>query len=451
MVPFRIKPRIPAICMLMVILASSALLPFGSACQEAESIFLPVNGHFYKKDTIKLSDSVITYAWKDPLGYWDNDNLDLYYYDNNTDLIKWNRKNWDIEYGFIWYDDSQTLYTLHDRLVTEELTQDYDLSGQKWINSSLITYLYDGQGNKTERKWQKWNTGDESWLNFRLETYEYNLANHLIQSQSFTWDPENSVWLNGQQYQFFPDENDRDTMQITRKWNSQTSEWDYQSRKKRHYGPEGNLTEEVNQFWNKTSEAWINTSRILYLYDAPGRDTLILAQNWNEDDSTWNDKTRTANFYDEKDLLTRFTVAQWETSPQTWVYTRQGFYMYDKDGDPVEHILQNWNENEEWENSIRFRYVYKKVLDIPEATHNERVNCKWNHPSPSNICFTCNGLAEGENYIIHLVSFEGKVVSDKVIKGGQHFCIQHPPLTGLYLLTIRDRKQMIFSTKLFIP
>lgn len=445
------KSPIPAIYLIVIILAKGALLPLSSHGQEADLLLLPAKDHFFKKDTIKLTDSVITYTWSEPLGYWDNDNLDLYYYDNNTDLIKWNRKNWDIEYGFIWYDDSQTLYTLHNRLVTEELTQDYDLSGQKWINTSLITYLYDGQGNKTERKWQKWNTGDETWLNFRLETYEYNLTHHLIQSQSSTWDSENSLWIYGQQYQYFPDGNDRDTLQITRKWNVLTSEWDYQSRKKRQFDPDGKMTEEINQFWNKTSQAWINTSRILYLSDALGRDTLILSQNWNDDNSTWNDKTRTANFYDEKDLLVRFTLAQWEIASQTWVYTRQGFYTYDKEGDPIEYILQNWNENEEWENSIRFRYVYKKVLDVPEITHNEYINCKWSHPSTGTICFTCNGLTEGLNYVICLVSFEGKVISDRVIKGGQHFCIQHPPLTGLYLLTIRDRKQLIFSTKLFIP
>ncbi len=402
-------------------------------------------------DTIKLIDSVYTYFWRTIIGYWVNEDLDLYYYDHNTDLIKRNRKHWDESYGYLWYDDYRVLYTLEKRVTVEELKQKFDLPAQEWINYTLFTYTYDDHGNKTGWKWQKWLEDQNDWSNFRLNQYVYDDADHMIESVSMIWDYNSSTWILFQRIETFYDNAGQDTLVLTTSWNSTDSTWVNLSRKTSWYDIPGNKVREMMQFWNIDKEQWVNASNNLSQYDGNNLLLQTLYQHWDAVLNAWEDKSRTEYQYNELGLINYSISSLWNSSDSTWLNTSRNIYEYDPGGDVVTYILQQWSDNQEWQNKSQLRYVYKKVLSIQKPLPYSGITCSWTHYSSENQCLCCEGLKDGQIYLFTLYTMQGAQISSRLFNGDQPVCLRGELLTGIYLITITNRGLLVHRDKIFIP
>ncbi|HNS17316.1 MAG TPA: hypothetical protein PKI34_05800 [Bacteroidales bacterium] len=403
------------------------------------------------KDTIKLLDSLYSYFWRTNIGYWVNEDLDLFYYDNNTDLIKLNRKHWDESYGYFWYDDSRVLYTLKNSLRIEELKQEYELIAQKWNNYTLFTFVYDDQGKRTEWKWQRWSPDISDWVNFRLNQYLFDSADKQIQSISLTWDPESSGWLFSQKIETLYNSTGNDSIILTSYWKSSDSAWLNLSKKTSLYDLSGNLVNELMQVWDDGSEKWIPSSNSLSLYDNDHHILETVYQHWNVNQSGWENKTRTEYIYNELGLISYAVNSLWNPPDSVWENTSRNIYSYDLEGDQVDYVLQNRTQDQKWENSLRKQFVYKKVLSIPEVMTADCISCRWETISSSARSISCIGLKDNATYLFSLYSMQGSHISSQVISGNQPIRIRGEIPAGIYLMTIASKDHPVHQEKVFIP
>ncbi|MDD5696200.1 MAG: hypothetical protein PHD61_12970 [Bacteroidales bacterium] len=401
-------------------------------------------------DTIKLLDSLYAYFWRTQIGYWVNEDLDLFYYDHNTRLIKWNRKHWDESYGYLWYDDYRVLYTIENGLTVEELKQEYDRVSQLWTNYSLFTYEYDLQGNRTEWKWQRWSSDANDWNNFRLNQYLYNNANQPVQSVSMIWDTDVSSWVYSQKIETLYNSTGNDSIILTCYWSRPDSAWSNLSKKTNLYDFSGNLIHVVTQVWVDELDAWINSSNSLSVYD---NNNILetVNQHWNTVLSDWEDKTRTVYSYNELGQISFAAGAIWDKADSLWKNTTRSIYEYDRDGDMVDVVLQNWTADQEWQNTSRNRFVYMKVLSIPEGRASSQVTCKWTALSSEVKCARCEGLKDDEPYLFSLFSMQGSNVFSQYVKGDQTFFLRGGLPAGIYVLIITDDHSPVYQEKVFIP
>lgn len=402
-------------------------------------------------DTIKLPDSLYTYFWRTNIGYWVNEDLDLFYYDHNTDLTKWNRKHWDESYGYFWYDDYRILYTRKERLPVEETKQVYDLQMSEWINYTLFTYAYDGHGNRTEWKWQKWDSELPGWTNFRLNQYFYDDSDQQVLTVSRIWDNNSPDWILSQQIETFYDNSGSDTLIHTSYWSSSDSAWINLSLKTSWYDLNGNKVREQMQFWDTESAEWINSSNGLSSYDDQNHLLQTVYQHWDAGLNAWVDKTVTGYLYNELGLISHYITTLWDPADSVWMKTSRGIYEYDTEGDEVDFILQDWNQQEEWENRSRMHYVYKKVLSLEDMNPPGGISCRWTCFSPENKCLNCEGLKENASYIFTLYSMQGGRILTQVFKGDQPIFLRDRFPSGAYILTITGKDLPLYSEKIFIP
>lgn len=426
-------------------------LAFGQVRAQTETILSHPHLPSASTDTIKLLDSLYTYFWRTNIGYWVNEDLDLFYYDHNTDLIKWNRKHWDESYGYFWYDDYRILYTLEEGLPVEEMKQVYDLQTYEWINYTLFTYTYDGHGNKTEWKWKKWSPELPGWTNFRMNQYFYDDTNQQIRSVSRIWDNPSSEWILSQQIETFYDDTGSDTLILTSYWSSSDSIWINLSLKRSWYDMAGNKMREQMQFWDAESAEWINSSNGLSSYDDQNHLQQTVYQHWDSELNTWVDKSLTEYFYNELGLVSNYITSIWDPTDSVWMQTSRGTYEYDREEDEVDFVLQDWNQQQEWENRSRNHYVYMKVLSLNDINPPRKISCRWTCFSPENKCLNCEGLKDNDSYIFNLYSMQGARILTQVFKGDQSIILRDEFPSGAYILTITGKDQPLHSEKIFIP
>ncbi|MDD5507070.1 MAG: T9SS type A sorting domain-containing protein [Bacteroidales bacterium] len=405
----------------------------------------------YPADTIKLLDSLHSYFWRTNIGYWVNQDLDLFSYDHNTDMIRWNRKHWDESYGYIWYDDFRVLYTLEGGQPVEELKQNYDLQTSQWINYTLFSYAFDGQGNKTEWKWQRWSAEKEEWINFRLNNYLYDVQGHQILSVSSIWDAAGNEWLLSQQTEISYDVCGADTLILTSYWSTSDSAWTPLGLRRNIYDQAGNRVREHMQYWDAGSSSWINSSNNISLYDEHDNLLQTTYQHWDEGLNGWVDRNLTEYSYNVQDLLSLYVTSMWDPSDSVWQPASRGLYAYDREGDESDFILQVWSQNGEWINQSHKRYVYYKVLSLQESYPSSEISCILTTYPTGHQCVRCCGLKNSQSYILNVYTLTGSLILTRAFNGDQAVSSWGHIPPGIYILTITGNDQIIHREKMLIP
>jgi len=105
--------------------------------------------------------------WSSSGSSWENDELCLYTYDVNYNMIEELKNYWDDSSWVILSEKTYT-YDMNNNLI-EELWQGW--WGLTWTNQDLYTYTYDGNNNMTELLHQYWD--GSSWVNSMRDVYSY--------------------------------------------------------------------------------------------------------------------------------------------------------------------------------------------------------------------------------------------------------------------------------------
>jgi hypothetical protein len=406
----------------------------------------PQNG----KEIIKLLDSLYFYIWKDELDIWENSDLDLFYYDNNTRLVKWVRKDWDenlIRYE--WFDEFRVTYQYEEGILSGELKENWVLGTNQWVNYSRYSYSYDEEGNKTEWKWERWDEGMSDWTNFRLTLYGYDTNGNLITFTTQMWEPTVSGWINSQDIRYHYDQNGNDTMTLTLVWNLDSLNWENLNKKLNQYNLSGQQVRVLYQDWNPDLKAWIDYRLTVYTYDGSGFLTESLSQDWDPTTQNWKNKSKLVYSNNVQGQPMNYTEYKWDPTLLDWLNRSGGFYEYDTEGDRINSVTQIWGENEEWLNSTRLRYVYIKVISVPELV-TTWIECRTGSKGSGILCVECTGLQPDKTYTLTLFDLGGGQSFSQAFRGDTSRLINSALSAGIYLLVIHDGQQICFRDKVYI-
>lgn len=179
-------------------------------------------------------------------------------------------------------------------------------------------------------------------------------------------------------------------------------------------------------------------------------DSMISYENTNNSTTyytapVWELDYRQDYTYNSQGLVSIIEQSSWFG---IWQLIYQTDYQYDADGDLITEILQ-YVSGGNYFNSDKITYTYA----FPVSNNNEIVevvDCKFQNPYRMGGTLSCMGLTENKDYHVVLHDILGREVSRQRITGNQLFSIQENITTGMYILTIQDDEQLLFTKKMIV-
>jgi hypothetical protein len=439
----------------IVVIIFSLLFALTALSQNQVAIELTSNRFFsyipddyFPDQRDRMLDSIKAYTWHDNSQQWRNNFTDQYFYDGHLHLVKWKRENW-MERGD-WINSFQVIYTYEGNLKTEEILQDWDTDIDDWINTTLNQFEYDEQGNKIEWIWKKWGTSSEAWINFIHYEYEYDASTNLIHTRSKMWDASNGIWFFSSNSIYTYNNDNLLAEKIFQSYNSNDSVWVNSNRTIYSY-VSGSESYNESHFWDQANSSWIPDRRTELTYDDNDNLTEILNLKWDNLHVEWDNHSRSVNLFNQQGENSESLSQTWNNDSTDWQNKSMSNYEYNEQGERVTYIYKNWIlPNHEWENHSKFRYVFRNIYSIEEQSAFDPGFCEMANPIISGQVFNCPKMVIGESYLIRLFDTRGRLVSSKMVKGGNDFTLERVQFNGLYFIVISDADSVLYFRKVII-
>jgi uncharacterized protein RhaS with RHS repeats len=244
-----------------------------------------------------------------------------------------------------------------DSVITESY---YDVSGQ-FVNSRKETYLYDANGNLTQRIYYTTNEVTGQWqLSYKLE-HTYDTNGNMTLEMAYFWNETTSQWHPFWKYKYENtyDANGNNTVHIRYGWSETTSQWQPSTKVEYTYDANGNITLYIGYNWNSTTSQWQPYDKVEYTYDANGNRTLYIYYYWNETTSQWQPSDKVEYTYDANGNNTLYISYNWNSTTSQWQPSDKVEYTYDANGNITLYIGYNWNSTtSQWQPYDKVEYTY---------------------------------------------------------------------------------------------
>ncbi len=301
----------------------------------------PYEQYFYSYGYGDSLISKITQQWDSTQNKWINSKKIEYRYDSITgNLLEF------IEYGWlnIWTPSSRILYAYDSVGNNTSVTyQNYDFFFG-WKNDSRWTHVYNAAGKVTESINQEWNNSNSDWENRYKYTYSYDPnSGKKTEVFYFTWN--NGGWGIVKWRELFSyDSNGNLTEQKRQNYILMPPPnlpiWRNESRYTHTY-VNNKLMESVKQNWDTTGNVWRNERRNLFSYNTNGKQILQKIQNWDTGGNQWINYILLTNDYNSAGQLTLHMRQIWDIANSVWVNSYKSEYILS------EFILTNLGQTNE--------------------------------------------------------------------------------------------------------
>jgi hypothetical protein len=319
-------------------------------------------------DTMYVQTSALKQDWDTLSNEWMDGHGITYIYDANGNLTEKC-----IDYFSFYEPNRKWTYTYDiNRNLTEEIYWHSKTDG--WSEYSRISYIYNEHGDKTEILHQSWN--GTVWVNHWLDTCRYDGNGNIRELLHKSW--KGSSWYIANKYSYTYNTDGNLTEVLFQ--HSGDSIWVNDLKLAYAYNANGKPTEFLTQDWNDTT--WINTIKYSYTYNESGNKIEALYQWWHSD-SGWISHSKYTSAYDAHDNLTEHLCYYW--SRGMWNNETNEIYTYDTDGNKTEYLSQRWNIDK-WLNYEREIYTWQVLItDINELSNTiNSYSLSPNYPNPFN-------------------------------------------------------------------
>lgn len=296
-------------------------------------------------------------------------------------------------------------------------------NGVEWENLSRKISTYNGAGNLSAQVLQFWFQGD--WRNIRRRGWEYqsgSMGNFFVEkTQVQVWSVEEEAWINQLQQTF-----------------------DYE---------DGRWAESLFLAWDENQEEWLNDDRMLYHYDENNHPDGQTLQRWN---GAWENAGK-ANFsFADSSFLSN--IQEWDSSSQDWVNLLRYQVELNQYGNlKVKTGMQAWNRGiGQWENRIfsqRLQYSNSQADIINDVEQSVRLpqSCSVPNPYIPGTPFSCDFGANHQPFSLELIDAQGRLVLRQSVRSQQATSINLQVPSGLYVLRVRDKHQLVHLQRIVIP
>jgi hypothetical protein len=164
----------------------------------------------YQYNANNLVIDVLVQSWSG--GVWTNYRKYNYTYNANGDYVTYVVYDWT---GSMWHNYYQYLYSYNGNGWRIEYIYQQGDAANNWINSSRLTYTYDGSENYSQILRYEWD--GTNWANDHKGTYTYNGSGLLTDYFGEDWD-SGSGWVNDTHDAYEYDTNDNNTLLTSQEW-----------------------------------------------------------------------------------------------------------------------------------------------------------------------------------------------------------------------------------------
>ncbi len=214
--------------------------------------------------------------------------------------------------------------------------ESFKLVDGKWIPDSRYAWEYNTNGNLVLFKSESFSTGE--WVTtYKVETKHDELGNEIETITYLTQDGELKPRHKTQST--YEGTNIIETISFF----NEDGEW--QVSMKYSYTYEKNTRTEVGQYVLE-GEEYMNSTKTVIQYDDNGNELFEFEFNWDYMAEAWKENTKTSYEYNDKGLLTTTISESFQNGE--WMKSYKNEISYNENGDPVEEIFYNANEDGEW-------------------------------------------------------------------------------------------------------
>jgi hypothetical protein len=160
--------------------------------------------------------------------------------------------------------------------------------------------------------------------------------------------------------EFFFDQNNRDTLNITYIWNNESYDWMNKEKYLNVYDDEGNKTLSVLFMWQNLSKQWIGQFMFQYKYDTNNNQTLNAYYTWSDVGNAWQGYYKSEYIYDENNKLLLSANYQWDIISINWIGSNKTEFDYDANGNQNSMVNSVWEENKnDWKYQSKLKSHYE--------------------------------------------------------------------------------------------
>lgn len=304
-------------------------------------------------------------------------------------------------------------------LPTNELDQDWDSVGNKWLDDRQIIFVYDNNGNLTSETSQSWWPSLSEWVNGARETYTYNSMN--LQTSYVLEYHNGSSWYNDTRISQAYDLNGNETEYKKEEWSTGSNMWENKSKSVRTWDANNRQLTSISLTWDDMGAKWVNRSKYQPSYDGNGNWILGLSEAWDNNSSKWvNDRKIVLTYDGNNNRLTRENL-NWDVNSAKWVgstkytytfvnnkrmsdlyenwvnnaYVKIDQYTYTYDGENVAgYVKEKWVSNA-WENSIKRANTYNGNNQITEYAVQNWIANEWVNSSKNLYIYNADNDQSG--------------------------------------------------------
>lgn len=397
-----------ALAVLTLIIGQTVAQNTQSAHQFTQSCYVATNGKIIVNAgghyTTSISEQVFL-----------RDSLHGSMYDTVSNSFKTNKK-------------SNFSYDAGGLLVASE-SSTLDKNGVSWTNSIQAAYKYTGF-QLNEESFKSWDKTLASWINYTRYLYSYETDNTLTSIFNQPWDADSLVWKYSTKDLITYDQNMNVTSVANQKWNKNLNSWDnYQQVVFTYSG--GYISEKNYRIWNKTTQAWDEYQKESISYSNSKKAEIITQVK--PATSGWINYSRQVFVYGNEGL-SDITEYLWSGS---WTENRKYLYSYNSNNMESAVVTQLWAahlnsfRNQSREESF---YTQRVVFGTSEILSG---SFYVNNPVSKQVGFTIGGLVENKSYQVRLVSLNGSLVLNKLIRAGDAITLNSQLPVGIYMLGIQ--------------
>jgi hypothetical protein len=346
-----------------------------------------------------------------------------------------------------WIDMRKDQYQYSNGLITEFVRQ-VAPNGQL-RNDRRRSYTYDESGNETEVLLEQW-TGN-AWENLSRKLVEYEPNGDPKQHTLQVW--MNEAWRNVRSREWQYENinfNPRLSATVVRVWSETEGAWEARQRKMFIYNNDGLWVRSRMEEWDAGSEEWVNTDRMIYKYSNQGLPTGQLLQRW---DGEWENRGQVDYTFQNQQFIS--SIQNWDPAAEDWSNFLRFRIEYDE-----QNLLQRstgmqaWDAGQmRWENrNFTQQYTHFWSQQVINGVEDREIPsaCAIPNPYPAGAPFLCDLPAANGSYELELRDLLGRPVYRSNIRSGQSAAIDIQPAAGVYILSIRDQKQLYHLQKLVI-
>lgn len=203
--------------------------------------------------------------WDIPSSSWVGDWKYVYTYDASGNRDRETSYIWDNDINQ-WIANYKTDFTYDSyRNETDEIQYNWNEDLNQWDISTTYKheYLYDNNGNITQKTDQALYVGFDQWFYTGKTQYTYNASGFQTLEINYNWDMINNDWIFSYKYE----NSDDMTLSIEYNWDEDINQWTNSYKYSYSFNANGDLVEEVDYEWDGVNNQWIGESKSEYSFN----------------------------------------------------------------------------------------------------------------------------------------------------------------------------------------